>query len=87
MAILIVDVYRGLVDGVYTSALEPLDGFTMHIGMSLEEYVGDAKSCVCHDNPKALRQLVKGVFSPEDIFTDDWVYPAGAFRGSEGGPC
>lgn len=25
MAILIVDVYRGLVDGVYTSALEPLD--------------------------------------------------------------
>lgn len=66
---------------------EKILGFTMHIGMSLDEYVGDAKSCVCHDNPKALRQLVEGVFSPEDIFTDDWVYPAGAFRGSEGGPC
>lgn len=66
---------------------EKILGFTMHIGMSLEEYVGDAKSCVCHDNPKALRQLVEGVFFAEDIFTDDWVYPAGAFRGSEGGPC
>ena len=66
---------------------EKLLGFTMHIGLPLEEYVGDAKSCVCHDDPKALRQLVEGSFSPEDIFTNNWVYPAGAFRGSEGGPC
>lgn len=66
---------------------EKILGYTMHIGASLEEYVGNAKSCVCHDDPKALHQLVEGVFTTDDIYTDNWVYPAGAFQGSEGGPC
>ena len=66
---------------------ERILGFNMHIGKTLDEYVGDAVSCVCHGNAKAIEQLVNGVFSPEDIYTDQWTYPAGAFRGSEGGPC
>ena len=66
---------------------EKMLGYTMHIGMPLEEYVGDAKSCVCHDDPRALRQLVEGTFSPDDIYADEWTFPNGAFKGSEGGPC
>lgn len=66
---------------------ERILGYNMHIGVPLEEYVGDAVSCVCYDNPVAIRQLVDGFFTPEEIYTNEWVYPAGAFRGSEGGPC
>lgn len=66
---------------------ERILGYNMHIGVPLEDYIGDAVSCVCYDNPIAIRQLVEGVFTPEEIYTNEWVYPAGAFRGSEGGPC
>lgn len=67
---------------------ERILGFHMHIGMSLDEYVGDAESCVYHGDKKALNQLVTGKFTKEDIIcTGNWEYPAGAFRGSEGGPC
>lgn len=66
---------------------ERILGYNMHIGVPLEEHIGDAVSCVCYDNPTAIRQLVDGIFTPEEIHTNEWVYPAGAFRGSEGGPC
>ena len=62
-------------------------GFTLDNKKSLAEYVGDAKSCVCHDNAKALRQLVSGEFSVLDVPMTEWILPAGAFHGAEGGPC
>jgi len=62
-------------------------GFTLNVYKTLDEYVGDAKSCVYHGDPKAMRQMLTGEFNPGDIYTDDWKYPAGAFHGSEGGPC
>ena len=76
------DEYRRIVDD------ERILGFNMHIGMPLDEYVGDAQSCVYRGDKKALHQLISGQFTKEDIFcTGAWQYPAGAFGGAEGGPC
>ena len=63
-------------------------GFTLDTKMDLDTFVGEAPSCVCHDDPKALHQLVTGVYSVGDVYTTGtWNYPAGAFHGAEGGPC
>jgi len=63
-------------------------GFTLDNKKSLPEYVGNSKSCVYYGDKKALHQLVSGKFTKEDIIsTGEWKYPAGAFGGSEGGPC
>jgi hypothetical protein len=61
--------------------------FTIDNKKPLDEFVGNAKSCVYHGNIKALHQLISGEFTAEDIITSAWDFPAGAFRGSEGGPC
>jgi len=63
-------------------------GFTLDNKKNLDEYVGSAESCVYRGDPKALHQLVTGQFSPADIYQDGkWKFPAGAFKGSDGGPC
>jgi 3'-phosphoadenosine 5'-phosphosulfate sulfotransferase (PAPS reductase)/FAD synthetase len=62
-------------------------GFTLDNNKPLDEFVGDAESCVYHGNQTALRQLVSGGFTRSDIYSPEWDFPAGAFRGSEGGPC
>jgi 3'-phosphoadenosine 5'-phosphosulfate sulfotransferase (PAPS reductase)/FAD synthetase len=62
-------------------------GFTLDNKKTLPEYAGGAASCVCRDNPVALRQLITGQFSHTEIYTDDWRFPSGAFKGSAGGPC
>ena len=64
--------------------------FTIDNRKNLDEYVGDARSCVNHDVPKAVRQLVTGTFTVNDILAIDpsmWRFPAGAFHGQAGGPC
>lgn len=63
-------------------------GFTLDNKVDLSAFTGSAKSCVCHD-PVAIRQLQTGRFTPEDVYTSPgaWKFPAGAFHGSEGGPC
>lgn len=66
---------------------ERILGFTLDQKKTLAEYIGDAKSCVCHDNPKALLQLTSGEFSVADVEMEEWILPAGAFHGTEGGPC
>jgi 3'-phosphoadenosine 5'-phosphosulfate sulfotransferase (PAPS reductase)/FAD synthetase len=62
-------------------------GFTLDNKKTLDEYVGDAKSCVCRDDPAALERLVTGRFPQSEIYTTNWCFPAGAFKGSAGGPC
>lgn len=63
-------------------------GFTLDNKKPLDAFVGNAKSCVFHGNKKALYQLTTGQFTISDIYeTDNWEFPAGAFRGSEGGSC
>ena len=63
-------------------------GFTLDTKVDLDTFVGNAPSCVCRDDPKALHQLVSGEFNVADVYTTGiWNYPAGAFRGAEGGPC
>lgn len=67
---------------------EEILGFTLDNKKSLDEFVGDAKSCVYRGDEEALRAIMTGEFSVDDIFVKNkWMYPAGAFHGSEGGPC
>ncbi len=64
-------------------------GFTLDNGKCLDEYVGEAKSCVNHDAALEVEQLISGRFSPQDVHVppNKWRYPAGAFHGAGGGPC
>lgn len=63
-------------------------GFTLDNKKNLEEYVDNANSCVYHGNAEALRQLITGQFSQTDIYQEgEWNFPAGAFKGTDGGPC
>ena len=66
---------------------ERILGFTLDNKKTLSEYVGDAKSCVCHDDPQALHQLLNGDFSVDDVELTEWTLPSGAFHGAAGGPC
>lgn len=67
---------------------EEILGFTLDNKKNLDEFIGCAKSCVYHGDSAAMRSILTGEFAPEDIFVKDrWLYPAGAFHGSEGGPC
>lgn len=68
---------------------EEILNFTIDNNKNLDEYVGGAESCVNHDAPKAVKQLVTGIFSVNDILVhpDLWLFPAGAFHGQAGGPC
>ena len=66
---------------------ERILGFTLDNSRTLAEYVGNAKSCVCHNDPRAIHQLTSGEFSVDDVEKAEWIMPAGAFHGAEGGPC
>ena len=66
---------------------ERILGFTLDQKKTLAEYIGDAESCVCRDDAKALAQLISGEFSVDDVKKANWTLPAGAFGGAEGGPC
>lgn len=67
---------------------EEILNFTLDNHKDLDTYVGDAKSCVCYQDKAAIQSLLTGEFSTKDIYVDgNWIYPAGAFHGAEGGPC
>lgn len=66
---------------------ERILGFTLDNSKTLAEYVGTAQSCVCHDDPQAIHQLISGEFYVDDVEKTEWTMPAGAFHGAEGGPC
>lgn len=67
---------------------EEILGFTLDNKKNLDEFVGCAKSCVYREDRQALHSILTGEFSVEDIYIKGkWMYPAGAFHGSEGGPC
>lgn len=66
---------------------ERILGFTLDNKKTLAEYVGDAKSCVCHDDLRALHQLTTGEFTAADAVRQEWTMPVGAFHGAAGGPC
>lgn len=64
-------------------------GFTIDNKKNLDEFVGDAQSCVVHTNEKAIWQTKTGIFTADDVFAKpgEWDFPAGAFSGADGGPC
>lgn len=67
---------------------ERILGFTLDNKCDLDTFIGEAESCVYHGDQKAIDSLKTGRFSVNDIYvTDEWMYPAGAFHGAEGGPC
>ncbi|WP_199714769.1 phosphoadenosine phosphosulfate reductase domain-containing protein [Roseburia sp. 1XD42-69] len=67
---------------------EEILGFTLDNKCDLETFIGGAKSCVYHGDKDAVKSLVTGSFSPDEIYVKGkWMYPAGAFHGAEGGPC
>jgi len=67
---------------------ERILGFTLDNKCDLDTFVGNARSCVHHEDKQALRSLVTGKFTVNDVYVKDvWMYPAGAFHGAEGGPC
>lgn len=64
--------------------------FTLDHKKSIDEFVGNATSCVVHSEKKAIHQLLTGNITAGDIILPegvDWTYPAGAFRQGVGGPC
>lgn len=63
-------------------------GFTLDNKCDLDSFVGNAKSCVYHGDQEALHSLITGDFLQDEVYvTGNWLYPAGAFHGAEGGPC
>lgn len=48
----------------------------------------EMRNPVCIMEMKAIRSLVTGEFSANDIYAKgQWMYPAAAFHGVEGEPC
>lgn len=68
---------------------EEVLNFTLDNKKTLDEYVGAADSCVNRSAEIAIQQITTGTFTESDIYTKPgmWDFPAGAFKGSEGGPC
>ena len=66
---------------------EEILGFTLDNKKNLDEFVGDAQSCVCHEDREAIHSLLTGEFGTDEIYVSDWKYPAGAFHGADGGSC
>ncbi len=67
---------------------EEILGFTLDNRCGLDEFVGDARSCVYHGDKAAIHSLLSGEFSTGEVYAEgEWNYPAGAFHGAEGGPC
>ena len=66
---------------------ERILGFTLDNKKCLDDFVGNAESCVYWKDRAAVRAIQTGKFSARDVYVKDWKYPAGAFHGAEGGPC
>lgn len=66
---------------------EKILGFTLDNKKCLDDFVGNAKSCIYWQDKPAIHSIQTGSFSVNDVYVKDWHYPAGAFHGSEGGPC
>ncbi len=66
---------------------EKILGFTLDNKKCLDDFVGNAKSCIYWQDKPAVHFIQTGSFSVNDVYVKDLHYPAGAFHGSEGGPC
>lgn len=66
---------------------EEVLGFTLDNKKNLDEFIDDTPSCVCWNDKKAIHSILTGEFGTEDIYTENWNYPVGAFHGADGGSC
>ena len=66
---------------------EEVLGFTLDNKKNLDEFIGDTQSCVCWKDKAAIHSILTGEFNTDDIYTNDWNYPVGAFHGADGGSC
>lgn len=67
---------------------EKILGFTLDNKCDLETFISGARSCVYWGDKTAIYSLITGEFTVDDVYVKgEWLYPAGAFHGAEGGPC
>lgn len=67
---------------------EEVLGFTLDNKCGLDEFVGKTESCLYRGDADAINALITGKFTVDDVYVKgEWMYPAGAFHGAEGGPC
>lgn len=66
---------------------EEVLGFTLDNKKNLDEFIGDTQSCVCWKDKAAIHSILTGEFNTDDIYTNNWNYPVGAFHGADGGSC
>lgn len=66
---------------------EQVLGFTLDNKKNLNDFVNNAESCVCWNDKKAINSILTGEFGKDDIYTENWTYPVGAFHGADGGSC
>ena len=66
---------------------EEILGFTIDNKKDLDMFVGEAEPCIYYEDKKAMNSILTGEFNVNDIYINEWMYPAGAFHGAEGGPC
>lgn len=62
-------------------------GFTIDNKKNLDEYIKGAESCVVRTDKRAIECIQTGEYTKDDVFVDEWTYPAGAFHGADGGSC
>lgn len=68
--------------------LEKDISFTIDNKKDLTNYIDGAKSCVLNRDPELIK-LAQSKKLPSDYILnkEEWILPAGAFHGAEGGPC
>lgn len=62
-------------------------GFTLDNKRDLDRYIEGAVSCISNRDEILIRYIQEGFLPKEYIYMRNWELPAGAFHGSEGGPC
>ena len=60
---------------------EEVLGFTIENKKNLDDYICNAKSCLCRDDKQAINSILTGEFDTGDIYVKGWHYLAGAFYG------
>jgi hypothetical protein len=66
---------------------EKVLGFTLDNKKWLGDFVGEVGSCVYWEDEAAVCSIQTALLSVQDVYVKKWKYPAGAFHGTEGGPC
>lgn len=80
--------FERVFDTRYLNATFSLSKAMSEVIEKIEKFKTDIATIDSLDSKEAIRSLITGEFTRDDIYVKgDWLYPAGAFHGAEGGPC